>query len=94
MAKGLHHQSRLSGIPSHPDQAGYAKVLETISQELVKGQTILCKMQASNAPDLWSQPVTENFLNGLVDFWQRVLLFQLVLKGSSSVSKFGRAFTP
>ena len=51
-------------------------------------------MQASNAPDLRSQPVTEKILNGLVDFWQRVLLFQLVLNGSSSVSKFGRAFTP
>ena len=51
-------------------------------------------MQASNAPDLRSQPVTEKPLNGLVDSWQRVLLFQLVLNGSSSVSKFGRALTP
>ena len=61
---------------------------------MVKGQTILRKMQASNAPDLRSQPVTEKPLNGLVDSWQRVLLFQLVLNGSLSVSKFGRALTP
>lgn len=37
----------------------------------------------------------KKILNGLaVDFWQRVLLFQLVLNSSSSVSKFSRAPHP